>query len=149
MQPMLWLTNQGRRPLAISAIAVALVLFGSALSLLGVVALGLRIKSLVQFNPFRQRISILLNHWQIAGLLIALGLWWLWTAHGIWKLRTGAFISAWGISCLLLLRGLFALLPPIEAGDITVAAWLAAPAVVAMILLRLSSKAFKPEKAHS
>ncbi len=141
MQPLEWLTDHEKRPLAICAISALLVLLGSFISLLGVVTLGLHIKTQVQFNPFHNTISILLNHWEIAAFLISFGLWWFWTGLGLWKLRPAPVRSAWVISGLVLVRGLLALLPPIEAGDLTVAAWLAVPAAVVMILLRRSSKA--------
>jgi hypothetical protein len=121
----------------------ALVIVAGVLVLaVGVLAFTLRIESQIVLNPFHHSMSIWMNHWQLGVVTAVLALWLLLTGWGLLRLQAPALISAWIISLLVLTRGLLALIPPIETGDLEWASSLVAAALLAIILLCRTRAAF-------
>lgn len=132
-----------KRPLSTSILALPLLLAGFLLFAGGLLLLFVRIETEFVFNPFHHVISIRINRWELGILCAALAAWFTFTGRGLWRLRRAALISAWGIAGLMFVRGLLALAPPIEAGDVKAASWLMGVGFVAMIVLRCAGPAFK------
>lgn len=131
-----------KRPISVSILAVLLELLGAVFSIAGVLAFAIHVSTQVIFNPFRHNISFFFTRWDLLFLLVLLGAWFLWTGFGLWKIRRIAFYSAWVILALFLVRGLLALLPPIERDFVTFAVLLILPAGLGMIVLWRSSACF-------
>jgi hypothetical protein len=131
-----------RRPVAIAAMAGVLVALGSAMLVISLFPLLVAIRTQIVIHPFHHVISFFLNRWELSAVFVVFGFWFVLTGRGLWKLRPHARISGLCIFGLLLLRGLLALTPPLEPGDVTIAASLIVTGAAGMIVLRRFAAGF-------
>jgi hypothetical protein len=117
------LQNSKKRPIAISIFAALLLLFGVILAAAGTLAAWLHSSIQVFINPLNHPFSLFFRWWALFMILVGSAVWFIWTGHGLWRMRRIGQLLAQCILGLILFRGLLVLIPPLEGGELAFAIW--------------------------
>ena len=115
--------------------AIAFLAAGTVLIAAGGIAFWAHISVQIVFDPFHRVMSVFLTTLELGAMLLIVGVWVGWTGHLLWTRKRAGYRSGTGILAVVFLRGLLALLPPIENSQLIFGSALVVLSLAGTVLL--------------